>query len=47
MNFAVMWVAPERDFAVVAATNVAGEEAAKGCDEAVAALIQRWAAKKK
>jgi len=44
MNFAVMWVAPERDFAVVAATNVAGEEAAKGCDEAVSNLIRRWEA---
>jgi CubicO group peptidase (beta-lactamase class C family) len=42
MNFAVMWVAPERDFAVVAATNVAGEEAAKGCDQAVGMLIRRW-----
>ena len=44
MNFAVMWVAPERDFAVVAATNAAGPEAEKGCDEAVAALIQKWEA---
>ena len=44
MNFAVMWVAPERDFAVVAATNVAGPEADKGCDEAVAMLIRRWEA---
>lgn len=47
MNFAVMWVAPERDFAVVAATNVAGEEAAKGCDEAVSMLIRRWNTKPK
>ena len=44
MNFAVMWVAPERDFAVVAATNAPGEEAAKGCDEAVGILIRRWEA---
>jgi CubicO group peptidase (beta-lactamase class C family) len=42
MNFAVMWVAPERDFAVVAATNSPGERAEKGCDEAVAMLIRRW-----
>ena len=44
MNFAVMWVAPERDFAVVAATNVFGPDAEKGCDEAVAMLIRRWEA---
>ena len=44
MNFAVMWVAPERDFAVVAATNTAGPGAEKGCDMAVAALIQKWEA---
>ncbi len=42
MNFAVMWVAPEREFAVVAATNAAGTEAEKGCDEAVGALIEKW-----
>jgi CubicO group peptidase (beta-lactamase class C family) len=44
MNFAVMWVAPERDFAVVAATNAPGDEAGKGCDEAVGMLIRRWEA---
>lgn len=44
MNFAVMWVAPERDFAVVAATNAGGAEAEKGCDRAVSALIQKWEA---
>ena len=44
MNLAVMWVAPERDFAVVAATNAAGPDAEKGCDEAVAILIRRWEA---
>lgn len=42
MNFAVMWVAPEINFAVVAATNVAGVEAEKGCDMAVAALLAKW-----
>jgi CubicO group peptidase (beta-lactamase class C family) len=41
MNFAVMWVAPERDFAVVAATNVAGKDAEQSCDDACALLIQR------
>jgi len=47
MNLAVMWVAPERDFAVVAATNVFGPDAEKGCDEAVSALIRRWDAARK
>ena len=41
MWFAVMWVSPAKDAAFVAATNVAGDEAEKACDEAVFALIQR------
>jgi CubicO group peptidase (beta-lactamase class C family) len=38
--FAVMWVAPEKHAAYVAATNVAGELGGKVCDDAVAMLIQ-------
>ncbi|MBW7906775.1 MAG: beta-lactamase family protein [Phycisphaerae bacterium] len=38
--FAVTWVAPQRGFGVVVATNVAGEEAQRACDEAAWALIQ-------
>lgn len=45
-NFAVIWVAPERDFAVVAATNSAGDEAARACDDACAQLIRRHIGKK-
>lgn len=41
MFFAVMWVAPAKDMAFVAATNCPGDEAAKACDEAAALLIQR------
>lgn len=41
MWYAVMWVAPEKDAAFVAATNIAGPEAEKACDEAVAALLGR------
>lgn len=37
--FCVVWMAPARGFAVLAATNVAGDEAEKGCDEVAAALI--------
>ena len=39
MWFCVMWVAPEKGAAFVAATNVAGPAAEKACDEAVATLI--------
>jgi CubicO group peptidase (beta-lactamase class C family) len=41
MWYAVMWVAPEKEAAFVAATNIAGPEAEKACDEAVAAIIKR------
>lgn len=42
MFFAVIWIAPARDAAFVAATNCPGEEAAKACDEAVSLLISRF-----
>ena len=45
MWFLVMWLAPEKDFAVIAATNIAGDGAATGCDEVAAAMIQKWLAK--
>ena len=41
MFFAVIWIAPARGVAFVAATNCAGAEAAKACDEAVALLSSR------
>jgi len=40
MNYAVVWMAPKRDFAVLVTTNQGGEDAARGTDEAAAALIQ-------
>lgn len=40
--FAVMWIAPAKHAAFVAATNFAGEEAAAACDEAVAGLISKY-----
>lgn len=40
MWFAVMWVAPGKHEAYVAATNVAGDTGAKVCDDAVAMLIR-------
>lgn len=41
MFFAVIWIAPAKDAAFVAATNCPGEAAAKACDEAVSLLIAR------
>jgi hypothetical protein len=40
MNFCVVWIAPLRDFAVLAVTNQAGNEAQMAADEAVSALIR-------
>jgi CubicO group peptidase (beta-lactamase class C family) len=41
MFYAVMWVAPERDVAFVAATNAAHSEADDGLNDAIIALIRR------
>ena len=40
MWYCTVWVAPARDFAVLVATNLGGDAAAKACDEAVGALIR-------
>lgn len=40
--FAVVWIAPERDLALLAVTNRGGDEGSQGCDAAVQALL-RWA----
>jgi CubicO group peptidase (beta-lactamase class C family) len=40
MNYAVAWMAPARDFAVLVVTNQGGDEAVRGTDEAAAALIR-------
>lgn len=45
MWYVVMWLAPEKDFSVIVATNIAGSDAEQGCDEVVAAMIQNWLAK--
>jgi CubicO group peptidase (beta-lactamase class C family) len=44
MWYLVMWLAPEKNFAVIAATNIAGPGAEKGCDEVASAMIQKWLA---
>ena len=40
MWYAVIWLAPELDFAAIALCNVAGAEAEERCDTAVARMIQ-------
>ncbi|MHC1762753.1 MAG: hypothetical protein AB9869_00395 [Verrucomicrobiia bacterium] len=42
MWYLVMWLAPEKSFAVIVGTNVGGFEAARGCDEAAGAEIRQW-----
>lgn len=37
---AVVWIAPERDLAIVAATNIGGDAAAAACDEAVVEALK-------
>jgi CubicO group peptidase (beta-lactamase class C family) len=39
LNYAVAWVAPLRDFAVLVVTNQGGPAAVKACDEASGALV--------
>lgn len=42
MFYTVIWLAPNRDFGVVVATNVGGDSAARGCDQAASELIQHF-----
>lgn len=42
MNYAVVWAAPLRGFAVLVATNQAGGETPKGCDEVAWTLIKKF-----
>jgi CubicO group peptidase (beta-lactamase class C family) len=42
--YAVVWAAPEQGFAVLVATNEAGDHAARATDEAASALIQHYKA---
>lgn len=41
-NFAVVWIAPAKDFAVLVVTNEGGDAAAKACDETASLLIQNY-----
>ncbi len=44
-NFATVWIAPKRDFAVLACTNQGGDAGAAACDAAATALIEHHAAR--
>jgi CubicO group peptidase (beta-lactamase class C family) len=44
MWYAVMWIAPEKNLALVAATNAATAGAEQACDDAVALLLERYLA---
>ncbi|HEX4263050.1 MAG TPA: serine hydrolase domain-containing protein [Verrucomicrobiae bacterium] len=45
MWYIVMWLAPEKNFVVIAATNVAGNDAETGCDDACVLMIDKWLGK--
>jgi CubicO group peptidase (beta-lactamase class C family) len=40
MWYCVAWLAPKKDFAVLSAVNLGGDDAASACDDAAAAMIQ-------
>jgi CubicO group peptidase (beta-lactamase class C family) len=42
MWYAVMWLAPNKRFAVLTATNIAGEPAEQACDQVAEAMIRKW-----
>jgi len=42
MNFAVVWMAPNRNFAVLVVSNQGKGEVAKACDKAAGALIRKF-----
>lgn len=47
MFYAVIWIAPLMDFAVVAATNIGGDTGAAACDLVVWSTIERYVLAKK
>lgn len=42
MWYIVMWLAPEKNFCVIAVTNIAGDDAEKACDDACVMMIHKW-----
>ncbi|MFO8011738.1 MAG: serine hydrolase [Phycisphaerae bacterium] len=46
MNYAVAWLAPKADFAVVAATNTGADAAPKACDDVAGTMVRRFVKEK-
>lgn len=42
MWYLTIWLAPKKNFAVITATNIAGDDAAKALDDAVGVMISKW-----
>jgi len=42
MWYVVMWLAPERNFSVIAAANIFADGTDPACDEAATAMILKW-----
>jgi hypothetical protein len=42
LNYCVVWASPGKGFAVLAATNIAGDGAVAGTDRACGQMIQRY-----
>jgi len=42
MWYVVMWLAPKKDFAVIAATNTGVGDTFTGCDDVASAMIKKW-----
>ena len=42
MWYIVMWLAPEKDFAVIAATNTGADKGQDGCDDVAVEMIKKW-----
>jgi hypothetical protein len=46
MNYCVVWIAPQRNFAVLAATNCAGDKIPEGLDRVCSAMIKKFQTQK-
>jgi CubicO group peptidase (beta-lactamase class C family) len=42
MWYMVMWLAPEKNFAIIVGTNIATDEAQQACDDAAVIMIHKW-----
>jgi CubicO group peptidase (beta-lactamase class C family) len=42
MNYAVAWIAPKKNFAVITATNIMGDKTPEGCDKVCAFMIKKF-----